>query len=696
MFERASLQIESCPMEPLPQEHVTWVGQPIGVVVAADRYIAEDAIELVDVEYEPLPVISGHAAALRPDAPVLHDSVGHNAHHSFSVGTGDVEEALAQAPHSLKARLTVGRQLGNPMEARGLLAAYDPAQERLTVWATTNRPFLLRSLISETLDIPTENVRVVAPDIGGCFGGGVFPEEALIPFIARELGRPVKWIEDRVENLQNTRHGRDQVHDVEVAFDSQGRILALRDDFTVDVGAYNNYAITISYNVAAHLRGQFKIDNFSISCTGVFSNKAPAAPVRGAGRPEAVYVMDRVVDMIADELGLDPLSVRFANLIPPDEMPYDQGIPYRDGIDIVYDRGDFPGQLRQALRAIDYEGWKAKAAENTEGTRRIGVGVSSFMEASGVGPFEGAIVRIDRAGHTHVYTGANSHGQGLATSLSQVAADQLGLAPDDVTVWPCDTAAIPYGVGTFASRSAVTAGNAVALASARLREKLLAVAGSVLEVGAADLVLEGGRVTVSGVRDRTMTYGEVSAAALPGRSSKAPKGDEPGLEARFYYVPPTVTWASGTHAVVVEVDEETGSFKLLEYVSVDECGQMLNPMIVEGQVHGGIAHGIGNGMLEEALYDEEGQFLTGTYMDYLVPTSADVPPIRVEHQVFPTELNPLGVKGVGEGGAASPPAAIANAVVDALRPLRLKITKAPLTPDDVLTAISEARSETAS
>jgi carbon-monoxide dehydrogenase large subunit len=697
MYERASLQIESCPMPPLPTERARWVGQPVGVIVATDRYIAEDARELVDVDYEPLPAIVGHAAALDPDAPVLHESVGHNAQHRYSVASGNVEEVFANAPHSLHVRLAMGRQLGSPIETRGIVAALDPANERLTVWATTNRPFLLRTLITETLDIPTDNVRVVAPDIGGCFGGGIFAEDSLIPYIARELGRPVKWIEDRVENLQSTRHGRDQVHDIDVAFDGEGRILALRDDFTVDVGAYNHYAITVSYNVAAHLCGQFKLDSVSVTCTGVFSNKAPAAPVRGAGRPEAVYVMDRIVDLIADELGLDPVSVRFLNLVAPEDMPYVVGLPYRDGIDIVYERGDFPGQLRQALKAIDYDGWKAKAAAaKSHGTHRIGIGVSSFVEASGVGPFEGAIARIDRTGHAHVYTGANSHGQGLATTLAQVAADQLCLTPDDVTVWPCDTAAIPHGVGTFASRSAITAGNAVALAAALLRDKILAVAGAALEAGSADLVLEGGSVSVRGARDRSMSLRDVALAAAPGRASMVPEGDEPGLEARFYYVPPTVAWASGTHAVVVNVDVETGFVKLLDYVSVDECGRMLNPMVVEGQVHGGIAHGIGNGMLEVAQYDEDGQFLAGTYMDYLVPTSSDVPPIRVEHQEFPTALNPLGVKGVGEGGAASPPAAIANAVVDALRPLRVRITTAPLTPQMVLAAIGEARRDAGS
>lgn len=683
--EAINLEIKSQPMEPLPSERVLWSGEPVGYLVAEDRYVAEDALEAIDVEYEPLPVIADVDAALAPDAPLLHPALGNNIQQTYHVRTGDVDGAFARAPHVLKARLSMGRQVANAMEPRGMLAVYDEGRDQISVWSTTIRPHLLRSIITEMLDMPTDNVRCLGPDIGGSFGSGMFHEEAMIPFLARELKRPIRWIEDRRENLQNTRHARDQVHDVEVAFDTDGKILGIRDDFRVDFGAHNHYAITVSYNVAAHFRGPFKVDNFEVHCTGVLTNKAPCAPVRGAGRPECAYVMDRIVDMVADELDVDPIEVRAKNLIPPDEMPYDMGIPYRDGKTIFYDRGDFPAQQRQVLDLIDVDSWRARKGP-TDG-RRIGIGIASFMEGTGVGPHEGAVVRIDQSGKVSVYTGAQPHGQGLETTLAQVAADQLGIDPDQVTVRATDTGAIAFGIGTFASRSGVTAGNAVAIASLRLREKVLAVAGELLEASPDDLELVDGHARVKGVADTGITLEEIAEAAAPGPRSRVPDGMDPGLETQYYFVPPTVTWASGMQAAVVEVDEDTGFVTLLDYATVDDCGHMLNPMIVEGQVHGGVAHGVGNALFEEAVYDADGQLLTSTYMDYLLPTAAEMPDIRVGHQSFPSDRNPLGVKGVGEGGAISPPAAIANAIVDAFRPLKLKIGRAPVAPEAVLEAI---------
>ncbi|MGH2735557.1 MAG: molybdopterin cofactor-binding domain-containing protein, partial [Actinomycetota bacterium] len=385
------------------------------------------------------------------------------------------------------------------------------------------------------------------------------------------------------------------------------------------------------------------------------------------------------------------LDVRRSNLLTPEQMPHDMGIPYRDGISIVYDRGDFPEQMERVLKVLDLDGWRTRRAEAQAAGRRIGIGVSSFLEGSGVGPHEGAIVRIDQTGRITIYTGAQPHGQGLETSLAQVAADQLGVEPDDVTVRATDTGSIAFGVGTFASRSAVTAGNAVVVASSRLREKVLAVAGELLEVSAEDLELVDGRARVIGLPDKGVTLREVAEAAAPGPRSRVPAGMDPGLETQYYFVPPTVTWASGTQAAVVEVDEETGFVTLVDYATVDDCGQMLNPMIVEGQVHGGIAHGIGNALFEEAVYDDQGQLLSSTYMDYLLPTSAEMPHIKVDHQTFPSERNPLGVKGVGEGGAVAAPAAIANAIVDAFRPLKVMIDRAPVTPQSVLDAVRAAK-----
>lgn len=688
--EKVGPVVKSCPMPALAESRVHWVGQPVALVVAEDRYAAEDALERIEVEYDPLPVVADAEAALSEGAPVLHPELGDNVAARFLLESGDVDRVFADAPHTFRERFTMGRQVANAMETRGVLAAVDPAGGLLTVWCANARPHLLRAFLAEMLGRPAEGIHVIAPDMGGSFGTGMFSEDILVPFAALELGRPVRWVEDRAEALAASRHGRDQVHDLEVACDGEGRILALRDRFLVDCGAYNPYAITVSYNAAAHLRGQYRIDTFSIEGVNVLTNKAPVTPVRGAGRPEASFAMDRMVDVVAAGLDLDPAEVRRRNLIPADAMPYPMGMPYRDGVDMVYDDGDFPAQLESALRRFGYEDFRARQEEWRRAGRRVGVGISCYVEGSGYGPHEGAVVRVDQTGHVLVATGANPHGQGLETTLAQVAADELGVDPADITVRAGDTALIAHGVGTFASRSAVTAGTAVALAARAVRDKALAVAGELLEVDPRDLEIGDGRVFPRGAPERSVSLAEVARAAAPGPRSRVPEGGEPGLEAQRYFVPPTVTFGSGTHVVAVEVDEETGAVRLLRYVSVDDCGRRLNPTVVEGQIHGGIAHGIGNALYEEAVYGDDGQLLTGTYMDYLLPTAAEVPPVEVEHQEFPSRRNPLGVKGCGEGGAVSPPAAIANAVADALRPLEVRINRVPLHPELLFRMIREA------
>ncbi|HLW45815.1 MAG TPA: molybdopterin cofactor-binding domain-containing protein, partial [Acidimicrobiales bacterium] len=571
------------------------------------------------------------------------------------------------------------------------LAMNDVGTGDLTVWCTNARPHLVRTFLSEMLGVALDHIRVVSPDMGGSFGTGMFTEDILVPFLARELGRPIRWVEDRNENLLVTRHGRDQVHLVEVGYEDDGRIVALKDRFIVDAGAYNQYAITVSYNAAAHARNQFDIPDVRLEGFNVVTNKAPVAPVRGAGRPESTFMMDRVADIVATETGLDPAECRRRNLVRPDQMPYHAGIPYRDGVDVVYDRADFVAQLQQALDLVDYESFRKEQAEAREEGRRIGVGFSSYVEGSGFGPYEGAVIRVDASGHVTVYTGANAHGQGLETTLAQVCADQLGVSPDDVTVRMGDTSFIAYGIGTFASRSAVTAGTATGTAAALVREKALAIAGELLEASPSDLELEDGTVRVKGTPGRQVSLGDVARAAMPGPRSRLPAGVAPVLEAEHYYVPPTVTWSSGTHVAVVEVADETGMVRVLRYLTVDDCGQMLNPMIVEGQVHGGVSLGLGEALTEEVLYDPSGQLLTGTYMDYLLPTTTEVPPITVAHQVFPSEVNPFGIKGCGEGGAVGPPAAVANAIADALRPLDVRVTRVPVHPERLLELIDAAR-----
>ena len=460
LLEQVDLEVKSCPLPVLPVDEVLWFGQPVAVVVARDRYAAEDGLEAVEVDYDPRTALPDAESALADGAPVLHPELRDNVAARLFISSGDVDAAFAAAPHVLRERFTFGRHAANAMETRSVQASYDAGRNELTVWITNPRPHLIRLNLSQMLGLPLENVRVLAPDIGGSFGTGLFAEDALIPFLALALGRPVRWTEDRQESLAMTRHARDQVHDLELAYDDEGRILALRDRFLVDAGAYNAYAVTVSYNTAAHLRGQYGIDTFSIEGLNVVTTKAPVAPVRGAGRPEAVFALDRAFDLIAVDRGLDPAEIRRRNLIRPDEMPRAMGMPYRDGKEMVYDSGDFPAQLEQALEAFGYDELRAQqAAWRAEG-RLVGVGISSYVEGSGFGPFEGAVVRLDQQGNVHVVTGAKPHGQGLETTLAQVCADEFGVPFDRVTVTTGDTALIQYGIGTFASRSAVTAGTA--------------------------------------------------------------------------------------------------------------------------------------------------------------------------------------------------------------------------------------------
>jgi carbon-monoxide dehydrogenase large subunit len=685
LAELVELEVRSLPMPVLAADVVRWLGQPVAAVVATDPYLAEDAAALVQVEYDPMPALPSVEAALAADAPLLHPELPDNVHARLRVSAGDVDRALAEADHRLRERFHMGRQVSNAIEPRGVLASMEDGI--LTIRATNTKPHLVRTFVSRMLRIPADRVRFVSPDMGGSFGGGVFPEDVLIPFVAYDLGRPVRWLEDRRENLLATSHGRDQVHEVEIGFREDGTVLALRDTFTMDVGAYNTYALTVPYNTVAHLRGQYRIDHVSVEGTVVLTTKAPAVPVRGAGRPEAAFVIERSMDLVARELGLDRAEVRRRNLIRPGDMPYDMGIPYRDTVPMSYEAADFPSQLEAALEAFDYEGWLERQREARSQGRRVGIGIAAFIEGSGHGPFEGAIVRIDESGHVTLISGARPHGQGHETVLAQVVADQLGVRPVDVDVRAGDTGLIAYGRGSFASRTAVMAGNAAAIAAARVRDKVLQVAGRALEVDPEELRIEDGRVRLPGHPDAEMDLRRVAALAAPGPRSGVGAGEQPGLEETAYFVPPTATFGSGTHLVAVELDADTGAVRVLDYVTVDECGTILNPTIVEGQVHGGVAHGIGNALLEEAAYDEDGQLLTTTYMDYLLPTSMDVPSIRVGHQVFPSDRNPLGAKGVGEGGAVGAPAAIVGAVEDALQPSAVRLTRIPLAPERIVEAL---------
>jgi carbon-monoxide dehydrogenase large subunit len=681
----------------LAQGKVHYVGEPVAIVVAVDRHRAEDAVDAIGVDYEPLPVVVDPEKSFQPGATLVHDGSNNNVVFSFTVEKGIVDQALGAQPYTFRERFRHHRYCAAPLECRGVVAWLEPKTHILTVWSSTQMPHLVRRQIAAQLDLAEESVRVIAPDIGGGFGPKVFvyPEEILIPFLALQLGRPVKWIEDRSEHFISTAHGRDQLHDVECAFDQEGRISALRDRFLLDNGAYNPMGLTDAYNTAAHLQGPYKIPNLSVSGTCVSTNKVPNAPYRGAGRPEAVFVMERCIDVIAARLDLDPAEVRRRNFIQPEEMPYRAGILYRDGLPICYDSGNYPATMKRALEAAGYDQLRAQQQKLRQQGRYLGVGIGCYVEGTGVGSFEGAKVRIDASGQLIITTGATGHGQGHETVFSQIAADLWGVAPDQVSLVEGDTASIPFGCGTFGSRSTVNVGSAIYGASARLKEKVLRVAAHLLEANPEDLELAGGKVLVRGLPQRAVSFSELARAAVPGWASKLPADLEPGLEAAFYFVPPTVTWANAVHVAVIEVDIETGAIRLLDYAVAHDAGKLINPLLVDGQVRGGVAQGIGAALYEEIAYDQNGQLLSGSFVNYLLPGSMEVPKIKTVHLESPSPLNPLGVKGLGEGGAIAPPAAIANALADALRPLAPRVNVIPLTPDRVLELLAqkEVRSE---
>jgi carbon-monoxide dehydrogenase large subunit len=676
---------------------VHYVGEPVAIVVAEDRRRAEDAVELIGVEYEELPAIVDPEQSYEAGASLVHEGSNDNVVFSFTIEKGDVDRALAARPYTFRERFRHHRYCAAPLECRGVVAWVEPKTNLLTVWSSTQMPHLVRRQIAAQLGLAEDSVRVIAPDIGGGFGPKVFvyPEEILVPFLSLQLGRPVRWIEDRTEHFCSTAHGRDQLHDVECAFDEKGRISALRDRFLLDNGAYNPMGLTDAYNTAAHLQGPYKIPNLSVTGTCVSTNKVPNAPYRGAGRPEAVFVMERCIDAIAARLRLDPAEVRRRNFVQPEEMPYDAGILYRDGQPIRYDSGNYPETMARALQAADYEHLRARQLELRQQGRYLGLGIGCYVEGTGVGSFEGAKVRIDASGQLVVTTGATGHGQGHETIFAQIAADLWGVSPDQISLVEGDTASIPFGCGTFGSRSTVNVGSAIYGASARLKEKVLQLAAHLLEANPGDLELDGGKVFVRGFPQRGFSFSELARAAVPGWASKLPEGLEPGLEETFYFVPPTVTWANAVHVAVIEIDIETGAIKLLEYIVAHDAGRLINPLLVNGQIHGGVAQGIGAALYEEIAYDQNGQLLSGSFINYLLPGSMEVPNIKVVHLESPSPLNPLGVKGLGEGGAIAPPAAIANALADALLPFAPRVNEIPLTPDRVLTLVSpkEAHSE---
>jgi aerobic carbon-monoxide dehydrogenase large subunit len=671
-------------------DRARYVGEIVAMVVAEDRYRAEDAADAIVVEWEPLPAVVDMQAGAEAGSPLVHEAAATNVAVGFTHAIGNVERAFASADVVMRETFRIQRYVGMPLEGRGVVAAWDRRDGSLTTWNSTQVSHFVQHGLTTALELPPTKIRVIAPDLGGGFGtkASGYPEDVLVPLAAIALNRPVKWTEDRREHMMGAAHARHQVHDIALAARRDGTIVGLRDRIWLDLGAYNVWGVVLPYNTVAHLIGPFRIRDMHVDVQGVMTNKTPNAPYRGAGRPETVFAMDRAVDCLARELGVDPAAIRRRNYIRADELPWDVGMTYRDGNPLVYDSGDFPAALEAALAAAGYDAFRAEQpALRARGIYR-GIGISGYVEGTAIGPFEGAHIKIDLAGRVHVATGAVSSGQGHETAFAQIAADALGVPIEWVTVIGGDTAAVPFGVGTFASRSGVTAGNSIADAARQVRGKLVDAAAALLEAAAADVEIEAGRVFVRGAPGSAVDLGRVVQASIP--TFARPGVATPDFEASSYHHVPTVTYASAVHVAQVDVDTGTGYVKLLKYVVAHDCGKVINPVIVEGQVHGGVAQGVGGALFEEMAYDAEGQLLTGTLMDYLVPTSTDLPAIDTVHLEFPSPRNPLQMKGVGEGGAISPPAAIANAIDDALAPFNVRVTETPASPSRVLALIDAA------
>jgi carbon-monoxide dehydrogenase large subunit len=690
-LEAAEPEIHPATIEILADGEVRHVGQAVAAVVADSRYHAEDAAELVRIEYNELPAALDPEQARLPGAPIVYDNVPNNVQARYRIRVGDAGAALDGAEHRLAMTIRSQRVMAAPMETRGVLAS--TVGEETTVWSSTQIPWAVRNSIAGAIGVPQRQIRVQIPHMGGGFGQkvNVYPEEVLVTYISRVLRCPVRWVEDRVENMIASGHARDQLHNVEAAFDGEGHITAIRDRFVLDSGVACPYPLSSAYNVASHFRSMYRIANFSIDAECVLTHKMFNLPYRGAGRPEAAFVMDRVINAVAQELGLDPAEVIRRNLIPDEEQPYRMGMPYRDGHEVVYDASGFPAAFERLLELIGYEEHRRTQAQlRAQGVHR-GIGLGTYVEGTGVGPFESGQVHVDAQGHVVVYSGCAPHGQGLDTTMSQVVADAFGITPEEVVFRAGDTALLPYGVGTFASRSVVTAGAAIIESSNRLLKRIKAIAGEMLEMAPEDLEVGAGRVRVRGVPSRGVSFKELYRAASPGPGARLPEGMDPGTAERFYWVPPTVTWGFGVVGAVVDVDPETGVVDVRKLVMLHDCGRVINPLIVEGQIEGGLVQGIGATLYEHVVYDESGQPRATTFLDYLLPTSAEVPEIVQEHLAgTPSERNPLGVKGVGESGPISPPAAIANAIIDALSPLKIQLNELPLSPATVAAAIERA------
>jgi carbon-monoxide dehydrogenase large subunit len=676
----------------LAGDKARYVGEPLAAVVADDAYRLADALAAVRVEYDDLPVVASTEAALANGARV-HEAWPDNLAGVSRRAIGDVETAMRDAHLVVHERFRHPRSAGMPLEPRGVLAYEDRVTGGLVVVTSTQTTYLVRGAIAQVLGIPAERIRVLAPDVGGGFGAKAqtYAEEILVPAVARRLKRPVKWVETRQEHFVATCHDREQLHEVRAGFGRDGALVAIDGAFQADFGAYTIQDDAAILNTVVHLCSPYRVRHYRNAAENLVTNKTYSAAYRGAGRPEAAFVMERLLDVAARRLSLDPAEIRRRNLIRPDEMPYRPGFPYKDGVEIVYDPGDFPAALDAALALVGYAEVRARQAARPRlpGSRRLGVGMACYHQGTALGPYEGANVRVDPSGQVYVFVGFSSQGQGHATTFAQIAAQELGVPFDDVTIVGADTDVLPFGFGALASRLAANAGPAVASAAREARRRAALVAASLLECAAEDVVVDGGRLHVAGMPQRSVTLGAVAKAAAKSKVLE-PTG-EPGLNTCAYFYPKSVTWAFGAQAAVVEVDVETGALRLVRYVAVHDSGRAINPMIVAGQIQGGVAQGIGAALMEELVYDAEGQLLTGSFMDYAIPRADDLPDLTTALLDHPSIVNELGVKGAGESGAIAPGPAIANAIEDALAEFDVTIRELPVTPARIVAMLDRAR-----
>jgi carbon-monoxide dehydrogenase large subunit len=669
---------------PLAKGKVRYVGEPIALVIAENRYIAEDAVEDILVDLEMLDVVADLETALDPEAPLVHDDLESNLAAHMIQSKGDYQAAKASADVVISRRIDFDRGAAVAMENRGVIANWDEKTQHLTVWDTTQAPIPIRNGLAARHGLPESQVRVIAPFIGGGFGPKIllhYPEEIMIPWVSIQLCKPIKWIEDRRENFLATTQERRQIHDAEMILTNEGKILGVSHTFLHDTGAYDPYGLTIPLNTESHATGGYDVPNYHSEVTVVFTNKMITTPVRGAGRPQGIFLVERLLDLAAKELGMDPVEIRQINFIPPEAFPYEREIIDQAFTPLILDSGNYQPVMQKALDTIGYYQFvnEEQPRLRAEG-KHVGIGIIPFIETTGVGPYEGARINVDPSGIINVATGVGTQGQGHFTSFAQIVAEQLGVEVADVNLITGDSAEFHWGTGTFASRGAVVAANAIHASATIVRDKVLKLASKILEAPEEELELEGGFVRVADIPRMSISLGDLAVEANPLRGTVEP-GTEPGLEATAYFGPQYGAAAFGVHAIILEVDPETMMIEIKRYVVAEDCGTILNPLILEGQIHGGVAMGIGNAYFEQLIYDENAQLLNASLADYLVPTACEIPHIEVEHLETRSPLNPLGTKGVGEAGTIPVPALYAQAIENAFPDFNFEILEMPLSPN---------------